>query len=98
MKKVIRLTESDLTRIVKKVISEQNNSVEPSSTEEITLQICGDIDWSKSANNPMGGGEISMGTFEIKMKVANIYPGVERNPLDNVAVLYKDGRPYCRLK
>ncbi len=76
MKKIIRLTESDLTRIVRRVISEQTSPVDPISKSELI-----------SVTRNKGGSTAALKTPSGRMSFNRCQPGQTNDCFEHPSLL-----------
>ena len=91
MKRVLRLTESDLVRLVKKVLNEQPIPVSlPILGNGPKPPECGKFMKSEGGDNPRpGDGSVLRGPFDMIKSNGSIGPEFQGY------TVYKDGRPFC---
>lgn len=99
MRKVIRLTESDLALIVRKVLKEQEeNGVEPisvSTTTDVVLDCHDLLKFERRTNDMNIGGSPYVG-LEIDGDVKISYNSTVSPNYRSVTVI-KDGKPFCKI-
>jgi hypothetical protein len=99
MKRIVKLTESDLARIVRRVLKEQGeNGVEPittSTTTDVVLDCQDLLKFNKRTDDRNVGGSPYAG-LEIDGDVKISYNPTSSPNYRHVTVI-QDGKPYCKI-
>jgi ppGpp synthetase/RelA/SpoT-type nucleotidyltranferase len=80
MKRVLRLSESDLARVVRRVIREE---------ESMDLPICNSMMKSEDPAGYVGGGTVLRGPIDMIKSNGTVSPEFQGY------TVYKEGRPFC---
>lgn len=96
MKRIIRLTESDLTRIVRRVLKEQESNPLSGGASTGPVLDCHDLlKFEKRTNDGNIGGSPYVG-LEIDGDVKISYNATASPNYRSVTVI-KDGKPFCKI-
>ena len=86
MKKVVRLSESDLARVVRRIINEQPI---PGPGPKMNLPKCDRFMKSEDPSDYVGGGSVLRGPIDMIKSNGTVSPEYQGY------TVYKDGRPFC---
>ena len=94
--KVIRLTESDLKRIVESRLNEQDSDSSLPSCKEVMMDLAHEDGKKKNSENiPDKDGRIRIGSFGIAREEVTLHAN-DGGPNAGVVVAYKGGKRWCK--